>query len=152
MEELRVPTIPLEAEIRYFDERPLTGRIFVPACAQHHEGPMRPEEWINQGNLFFPFVPEGAKRATLLNKRYVVVLTIRLPDDHAADAGIARRITVECGTLRLEGIVHIDMPEHLSRLLDWANRPEPFLVLYDGDRRHIIQKNRITFLSELVED
>jgi hypothetical protein len=61
-------------------------------------------------------------------------------------------VRVECGTLLFEGIVHIDMPDHLSRLQDWANRPEPFLAVIEGDRRHIVQKNRITFLSEIAED
>ena len=37
--ELRVPTVALAAEIRYFDERALNGRIFLPALAQNHGGP-----------------------------------------------------------------------------------------------------------------
>ena len=27
-----------------------TGAVFVPAAASHHDGPMRPEEWINDGD------------------------------------------------------------------------------------------------------
>jgi hypothetical protein len=149
MDQLRVPTIALPATVRYFDERPLTGRIFLPVCAQHHDGPMRVDEWINQSSVFFPFVQDGTEHATILNKRYVVILTIDTPDDHAVDTGVLRRVTVECGTVRVEGLVHIDMPEHHSRLLDWANRAEPFLVVTDNDRRHIIQKTRITFLREV---
>jgi len=152
MEQLRVPTVPFDVEIRYFDERPLIGRIFVPALAAHHDGPMRPEEFLNQSTLFFPFLPEEGTSAVMLNKRYVVVLTVVVVADDADEVGLARDVMVECGTLRLRGRVHIDMPEHHSRLQDWANRPEPFLVVYEGDRRHIIQKNRITFLSEVREE
>ncbi|HET8797789.1 MAG TPA: hypothetical protein VFO89_08880 [Thermoanaerobaculia bacterium] len=151
MEHLRIPTVPFDVEIRYFDERPLVGRIFVPARAALHDGPMRPEEFLNQTTSFLPFVPDDTGRVTLLNKRYIVVLTVKLPDDHEP-VGMARRVRVECGTLAFEGIVHIDMPDHLSRLQDWANRPEPFLAVIEGDRRHIVQKNRITFLSEIAED
>jgi hypothetical protein len=151
MEQLRVPTVALEAEIRYFDERPLIGRIFVPARAAWHDGPMRPEEFLNQGTQFIPFLIEGENRATLLNKRYIVALTVKVPDEHG-ELGIARDVVVECGTFQIRGRVHIDMPEHVSRLLDWANQPEPFLVVYEGDRRHLIQKNRITFLSEVREE
>ncbi len=150
MEQLRVPTVSLDVEIRYFDERPLVGRIFVPSRAALHDGPMRPEEFLNQATLFIPFLADGADCATLLNKRYIVVLTVKAPDDHG-EIGLARKVTVECGTLKISGIVHIDMPEHLTRLLDWANRAEPFLAVYEGDRRHIIQKNRITFLAEVGE-
>lgn len=151
MEQLRVPTVPLDAEIRYFDQRPLVGRIFVPACAALHDGPMRPEEFLNQATLFLPFLAEGAAHATLINKRFIAVLTVKAPDDRG-EIGIARQVIVECGPLKIRGLVHIDMPEHLSRLLDWANRDEPFLAVCEGDRRHIIQKNRITFLSEVREE
>ncbi|MGN6184410.1 MAG: hypothetical protein ACTHQM_12235 [Thermoanaerobaculia bacterium] len=150
MEHLRVPTVAFDVEIRYFDERPLRGRIFVPARAAHHDGPMRPEEFLNQSTLFIPFLEDDRDGVTLLNKRYIVVLTVKVPDDHS-EIGIARAVRVECGTLQLAGVVHIDMPEHLSRLQDWANQSDPFLVVYEGDRRHIIQKNRITFLSEVTE-
>lgn len=149
MEQLKVPTHPLHTELRYFDERPLFGRIFLPAWAQHHDGPMRPEEWINQTNQFFPFLQDGSKRARILNKRHVVALSIALEDKQKV--GIARRVAVECGSMRVDGVVYIDMPEHSSRLLDWINRPELFLVVHDGNRQHIVQKSRITFLSELDE-
>jgi hypothetical protein len=146
MEQLRVPTVPYEATIRYFDERPMRGRIFVPALAQRHEGPMRVDEWINQTALFFPFLGAGAERAVILNKRYVVVLTLeeeRTPPEHGM------RISVACGNWQVEGVVDIAMPDHSRRLLDWVNRPELFLVVYEGGRRHIVQKHRITFLSEV---
>jgi hypothetical protein len=152
---LRVPTLPLAAEIRYFDERPMTGRIFLPSAAQHHEGPMRPDEWMNQTTLFFPFQPEGGGRPIILNKRYVVVLTVAL--DQAAfvsdeEAMVTHRVRVQCGTLELEGALYIAARETQRRVLDFANRTEAFLSLHDGERRHLIQKNRITTITEIVED
>lgn len=154
MDDLRVPTVPLAAEIRYFDERPLTGRIFLPARAQRHDGAMRPDEWLNQSNEFFPFLEDGAKRALILNKRYVVVLAVEAwqPEgdlDGLGDGSIVRRVAVQCGNLRLEGEVHINLPQTQSRLLDWANEADPFLLVRDPDRWHLVQKRRITFLNEL---
>lgn len=154
-EELRVPTVPLVAEIRYFDERPLRGKVFIPARAYTHEGAMRPDEWINQSTNFFPFLADGAKRAQILNKRYVVVLTIEdmaVEAEPLAEFGFAQRVRVECGTLTLEGVVSIEMPETQRRLLDFMNRPELFLTVRDGSRCHIIQKHRITAIAEIVED
>jgi hypothetical protein len=146
-DQFKVPTTAFAAEVRYFDERALRGEIFIPSLAQHHSGAMRPEEWLNQNTRFLPFLAEGGTVPTLLNKRYIVVLTVTTPDDHAV-VGMARNVIVECGSIRLYGIVHVDMPEHASRLLDWINGPQEFLVLHEGHRRHIIQKNRITFVSE----
>lgn len=151
MESLRVPTLTLDVEIRYFDERPLHGHIFVPAYAQNHDGPERVEEWMNRSAEFFPFRREGQRRAALLNKRYVVVLSADVTGEELPP-GIERGVVVECGTLRLHGSVYIDMPEHSSRLLDWANRGEPFLVLYDGTRKHLVRKSRITSLCEEDND
>ena len=151
MTELAIPTIQLTAEIRYFDEQPLSGRIFISQHAQHHEGPPRPEEWMNEGGLFFPFIPDGSERSVILNKRYIVVLTVtagyemlNLPEE----VGVSRYVELKCGSLELEGLVYIDSPVGHRRLTDFVNRPEPFLMLRDGDVRHLIQKSRITFLSE----
>lgn len=149
--QLRVPTVPLDAEIRYFDERLLVGRIFLPARAPHHGGATRPDEWMNQATGFFPFVPDGGGAPMILNKRYVVVLTVPAdaPElESRQELGAHQRVEIECGSLRLSGIVAIEMPENQQRLLDFMNRPEAFLALRDGGRRHLIQKNRITFMRE----
>jgi hypothetical protein len=151
MEEFKVPTIAIAAELRYFDERPLRGTIYLPIAATHREGPMHPEEWINQANLFFPFLVEGEERARILNKRYVVMLTLSATEHvhvWAEPVGVLLPVRVDCGTLSIDGTVYIDMPNHQQRLLDFANRPDTFMIVYAGDRRHIVQKSRITFLSE----
>jgi hypothetical protein len=153
--ELRVPTVTLPVEIRYFDERPMRGNIFLPAGAQHHGGAMRPDEWMNQGTLFFPFQREEGGRPFVLNKRYVVVLTVLLTGEDSErddEGGSIRKVKVQCGTLELNGTVYLEMPENQRRVLDFVNRPEPFLNLHDGVQRHIIQKNRITSITELVEE
>jgi len=153
MDDLRVPTIPLEAEIRYFDERPLRGRVFLPPLAHYHTGPMQPDEWMNQGSTFFPFVPDGGGQAIILNKRYVVVLSVELRDmaDEDEEGALLLPVEVQCGTLTLRGMVNIEMPENHRRLLDFMNRPELFLLLRDGTRRHLIQKHRITTITELAK-
>ena len=58
MDDLRVPTVPVPAEILCADGSRLTGTVFLPPAASHHDGPTRPEEWINDGRPFFPFLPE----------------------------------------------------------------------------------------------
>ena len=37
------------------------GRIFLPAAASHHNGPMRADEWMNEPTPFFPFLPDGRR-------------------------------------------------------------------------------------------
>ncbi len=156
MTELRVPTMALAAEVVCADGRGFVGRIFVPASASRHPGPMRPEEWMNEGSAFFPFLPDDSQAPVLLNKREVLVISVPA----VADAGDIpdgaenpiRRVSIETRQRRFEGTVVIDMPENQSRVLDYLNRSEAFLTLREGDRHHLILKERITRVMEIREE
>jgi hypothetical protein len=145
--DFRIPTIATSAEIACADGRTFAGRVFIPAHATNHAGPMRPEEWINQPAAFFPFLPEDVGTPVLLAKRTVLVVTLGAGD--ASDRGVKRRVAVECGDRRLEGVLYIDMPEQSRRVQDYLNRPDPFLSLLEGNRRHLLQKDHITRVIEI---
>ena len=155
MVELRVPTVAFPAEAVCAHGRMFVGRIFVPAAASRHAGAMRAEEWMNEGNAFFPFLPDDSRTSVLLNKQEVVVLSVSASADVgglAEEAEIpARRVVVECGGRRLDGTLLIEMPPTQSRVLDYLNRPEAFLTLREGDRHHLVRKSRITRVVEHQE-
>jgi len=154
MSELRVPTVAMNTEILCADGRSFRGRVFVPALASRHSGPMRLEEWLNEPPQFFPFLPDDADSPVLMNKREVLVMTFAAPptDEEGAEPEVPhRRVAVECETRRLEGVLVIDMPAHLSRVLDCLNRPQMFLTLQDESRNHLIQKERMTRVIEIPE-
>jgi len=149
--ELRVPTVTLEAEILCADGRSFAGRIFLPAAASRRLGLLPTDEWMNDARPFFPFLPAEASTAVLLNKSEVVVLTVAEAggeDEEAAGAPLVRRVQVECRERVVEGTVVIDMPSNQRRMQDYLNRPEPFLIVHDGDRRHLVRKTRITRVVE----
>jgi hypothetical protein len=144
----------MTAEILCADGRTFNGRVFIPALASRHTGPMRLEEWLNEPTQFFPFLPDESGAPVLMNKREVLVMTFPAPppdEDSPEPDGPHRRIAVECEARRLEGILVIDMPSHLSRVLDCLNLPQMFLTLHDDDRHHLIQKERITRVLEIPE-
>ena len=148
--DLRVPTIAIPAEVLTVDGRTATGRIFVPASAHNHDGPMRAEEWMNEAADFFPFLADDAEAPVLLNRHEVLVLTIPAHAD-AGDVvpeGLEPQVVVDCRGRRLSGTVVIDMPEEHRRVLDYLNRPGRFLTLRDGARHHLVQKDRITRVQE----
>jgi hypothetical protein len=151
MSELRVPTVAVEAEVLCADGRAFRGRIFLPASASAHAGPMRPAEWMNDKAPFFPFLPEGGQSPVLLNKHEVLVLTV--PDsppevDPAADVAPVRDVVVEVRDRSVRGALHLDMPAHLLRVADYLNRPDPFLIVTEEGRSHLIRKARITRVIE----
>jgi len=156
MDELRVPTVALAAEVVCADGRRFYGRIFVPATAATHAGPTRAEDWMNERPLFFPFLPEEGGPAVLLNKRETLMLTVNAEADAEdlpeAAEGPAHRIAVEAENARLEGTIVLTMPEGHGRVLDYLNGPQRFFTLREGDRHHLIQKERITRVLEISEE
>jgi len=151
--ELRVPTVAQEAEVLCADGRTFHGRIFVPASASHHSGPVRPVDWLNDEDaLFFPFLLDGEKAPVLLNKKEVLVLTVDAalePLPAGDDAPMPRRnVVIELREHSITGVLRIDMPSHQSRVVDYLNRPGAFLVVEEAGRHHLIRKARITRVLE----
>jgi hypothetical protein len=155
MAELRVPTVSLPAEVVDAGGGRSAGQVFMPAQASAHSGATRPVEWINSPGDFFPFLPEGATSAVILNKSQVVLLVVGASadaDEVAEEEGLPRRrVRIECGSQSFEGTLLLDMPENQRRLQDYLNRPERFVELRDGDRHLLVRKEAITRLHENLE-
>jgi len=152
MHGFQVPRLLRAAEVLCADGRVLRGRVFLPAAAESHPGAMRAEEWLNDSASFVPFLPDGEGRPVILNKQQITVVTVAASADHDAAmdqvGAPVRRVRVECGALRLEGDVLVDMPANHSRILDLLNRPGAFLNVREGERHHLVCKSRITRVSE----
>jgi hypothetical protein len=146
MDELRVPMVTVPAEVLCADGRRLSGTVFVPAAASHHDGPTRPEEWINDGREFFALLPDGAPAPLILNKEQIVTVTV--PVESSLHADVLREVEIEAGSERIAGTLHVDMPENQQRVLDYLNRAPAFVPLYSGSRLHLVHKRHIARLLE----
>jgi hypothetical protein len=151
--DLRVPMVALAAEVTTADGRIARGRVFLPASAHNHDGPMRAEEWMNEPTDFFPFLADDTEAPVLLNRHEVEVLTVPAHADAGSvvedgDEAQAPHVVVDCRGRLLSGTIVIDMPEEHRRVLDVLNRPGRFLTLRDGARHHLVQKDRITRVQE----
>lgn len=142
------------ARIHYRDSaQPLTGRIFLPETAERHEGRMGVDEWMNRPGHFFPFAVDGEETPRILNKHHVMVMTVQAEAEIEKETmGVQRAVVVQCGALRLDGTVSVELPEEHSRTLDWANAPEPFLVLRNAEGLHIVQKDCISSIADRPEE
>ena len=153
MSELRVPTHSVAAEVLCADGRTFKGHVVIPVASSQHSGPMRASEWMNDRMPFFPFLPDDGGGSFILNRSEVLVLTLSAADEGEEDeeltqAAIRRRVIVELRDRRFEGEVVIEMPENLRRVADYLNRPDLFLIIEDGARRHLVRKARITRVIE----
>lgn len=152
MSDLRVPTVATGATVSCADGRRFEGRIFLPASSPTHAGAMRPEEWLDLPATFFPFLPDDAPAPVLMNKGELLVLSVPAPEEESAAPGEAptprRRLRVELGGARVDGVATLALPKGMSRVLDLVNAPGRFLALRDGDRLHLVHKARITRVIE----
>jgi hypothetical protein len=146
MDELRVPTVPVSAQILRADGTRVAGTIFLPAAASHHDGPPRPEEWINDGHPFFPFLPLDGSSAVVLNKDLLVAVTVAATGGVILD--VEREVQVEAAGEKLAGILHIDLPENQQRLLDYLNLAPDFVPLYSGQSLHLLNKRHVSSFKE----
>ncbi|MGE0812274.1 MAG: hypothetical protein AB7O28_00200 [Vicinamibacterales bacterium] len=153
MNELRVPTTCLPVEIRCTDGRLLLGDIFMPAHSSRQPGPMRPDEWCDTVQTFFPVRSRDARTTTLLSRDAVVSVTVPASaneDDAEShmDSPVAR-VVVEAAGARYEGDLVVDMPPGHQRVADWLNAPAAFITLRAGVAHHLIQKRHVTAVVEL---
>jgi len=153
--DFQVPRLLRSAEVLGVDGRVLKGRVFLPASARSHAGAMRAEEWMNDPAPFFPFLPDGEGTPVILNKDRLLVVTVQASADRDDTldqvAALVRHVAVECGAVRIEGEVVIDMPANQSRVLDLLNRPGTFLTVRRGEVHHLVRKARITRVRETQE-
>jgi hypothetical protein len=147
MDELRIPTVTLAAEVVLTDGRQFPGQLFVPASAPRHGGPARPSEWLNEPAEFFAFLPDDSRDPIMVNKGEVLFVTVPAEANEGSpdDVDVPRQaVEVECAGRRFEGHFAIDMPAGQTRVLDYLNRAERFLTLRDGRRHYLLRKGGIT--------
>ncbi|MET0553518.1 MAG: hypothetical protein ABW221_10810 [Vicinamibacteria bacterium] len=146
MDDLKVPTVSTQVQILCADGTRLAGTVFLPTATSHHEGPTRPEEWMNDGSPFFPFLPEGSAGALILNKDLLVAVTLAATPGMVLD--VEREVQVEAAGEKLVGIIHIDLPANHQRVLDYLNLAPDFVPLYSGQSLHLLNKRHVSRLKE----
>ena len=156
MEEFRVPVARIPAEVVMTDGRALAGNLFVPMVASTHDGPMRPDELMNEHPAFFPFLEVDAEMSILLNKAQVLLVTIRAwrePTPAGVPPAFPERFArVELRDRVVEGTVVIDMPEHQGRMLDYLNFSGQFITVRAGELWHLIQRNHILRVVDVQKE
>jgi hypothetical protein len=152
-EEFRVAKNEVAAEVTLAGRAPEVLRLFLAAQARGHAGDERPSDLLNGTDLFIPAID---RRGTLhlVRRDAVVVVTVpaeyELRTDGAAPDGApvpaSQRAMVEVlldnGTA-IGGAVEYVMPEARSRLLDFLNLEDRFLVLRQAGTVHIVNKRHI---------
>lgn len=143
MQELQVPTQQIPVEIFTNTGERMRGQLFVPDIPQA-TGPIdHVRRVLADDRLFLPFATEAPESMLVfLGKRHL--MRVRIEGVVPADAGTDEESDAEaageiragdpCGVVladgtRLDGVVHVDTPWWMSRLVDKLNQAETFLEL-----------------------
>lgn len=153
MDDLRVPTISLPAEILCADGETVQGEVFLPAQSARQPGAMPPDEWVESLPRFFPVRSRATRDLTIVSRDTVVAITVPaasncLHDDELVDLPVFW-VAVDAGGRRFEGDIVVDMPPGRQRVADWLNAPPPFLTLRHGLTHHLIAKGHVLRVLEL---
>lgn len=160
-DDLRIPTVTVDAEVWCADGAKLHGQLFLPLAAPSHSGAARPDERLNDAAAFFPFAMEGARRPVLLGKARVLVVFVPsaavMPPASSEDVlegrslpppSMSTQVSIELSGERLSGVLAVDMPEYKSRVMDYLNRQERFLTLQMGARIAYVNRQHILRVVE----
>jgi len=152
MDDLRVPTRSLPAEILCADGATVQGDVFLPEHSARQPGPMPPDEWVDTMHTFFPIRGRATRALTIVNRDAVVSITVPAAanaDDAEAQMALpVFAVAVDAGGRRFEGDIVVDMPPGHQRVADWLNAPSPFITVRDGLAHHLIHKRHVLRVVE----
>jgi len=155
----RIPKRQVPAQVLIPGHAPLPMTLFLAELAGTHAGGERPSDLLNGGQTFFPATDlQGS--TVFLQRDAVMVVTVAAVHEMGDDpesvtplvsdeaTQVSLDVLLEDGSI-LRGTTRFLMPEGKRRLQDFLNLPDRFLLLEEGERVHLINKQRIVRLSPL---
>ncbi len=153
MEDLRVPkrAIPVEVTLPGGEARQVA--IYLSEGAATHPGPERLSDLLNGSVPFIPARESGPGAMTFLHRASIAVARVAAEEEPADDSFTIPtehevEITLADGT-RLTGLVAYVAPPSRERLIDFLNRPEPFLRLLEGGRVALVGRSHVARVAIL---
>lgn len=155
----RVPKRQVPAQVLIPGRPALSLTLFLAESAGTHAGSERPSDLMNGDQVFFPATDlQGS--TVFLRRDAVMVLTVAAAHERGDDPDAVRPLASEEATqIRLDvlledgtslrGELRFLMPEGKRRLQDFLNLSDRFFLLEDGERIHLINKERIVRLTPL---
>lgn len=153
MTDLRVPkrAVPVEVVLPGGEARRVS--VYLAEGAATHPGPERLSDLLN-GKV--PFIParEDSGAMSFLNRESIAVARVAAaeepPDDsYTIPTEHEVEVTLTDGT-RLSGLVAYVAPEGRERLVDFLNRPEPFLRLLEQDGVALVGRAHVARVALLT--
>jgi hypothetical protein len=153
MSDLRVPKREVAVEVVLPGGEARQLSIYLAEGAASHPGPERPSDLLNGSAPFIPAREAASGAMTFLHRASIAVARVAAEEEPADDAFTIPiehevEITLTDGSL-LTGLVGYFAPEFHQRLVDFLNRPEPFLRLLERDRVALVGRAHVAQVTLL---
>lgn len=141
--------------VKLVGQAPVEVCIYLAERAERHSGIECPSDLLNGGDEFIPST-DFEERILIFRRSAVLVLTVNAKHEGELGEGPAGegdrvvqvvRLWLEDGT-SVTGELTYWRPEGQRRVQDFLNTAEPFIALRDGDVVHLVNRHRISSVSE----
>lgn len=155
----RVPKRNVPVEVVLAGRSPLLVDLYLSDCAERHAGLERPSDLLNGPDRFLPASDSGGS-VLFLHRDGLISVSFDAEHEQVSEAEQAVEIAADESTsvevevvledgMSIAGEINQMMPEGHRRLQDVLNLDTRFLILWSGDRVHLINKRRVIRVSPL---
>lgn len=157
----RVPKRKVPVEVVLAGRSPLLVDLYLSDCAETHAGLERPSDLLNGSDPFLPASDPGGS-VLFLHRDGLISVSFDAEHEQVSEAEQAVEIAADESTsvevevvledgMSIAGEINQMMPKGHRRLQDVLNLDTRFLILWSGDRVHLINKRRIIRVSPLPQ-
>lgn len=144
-----IPKIATPVIVNLVNDETISGLIWLTENFLSLTGEARVEDLLNQDDDHFFSFESDAGAFRLINKQHVTFI-----ETYTDDTEILRRSTISPTTMvahfvneqTLFGMIYPLLPEE-SRVSDFLNLPEDFLVVYRQQKKIILNRNLVVYAN-----
>jgi len=151
---LRVRKNPFEVELALAGRLPRRVALYLAEHAPHAFSRQRVLDLLEQVDSFLPACDLETREWESINARAVVWICLSrqsIEAEQSAEELFEHRKVVRVALVgggSLDGEILYSAPAAEARLVDYLNRHERFLQLWDGDRLYLVNKESVARIAE----
>jgi len=140
--ELRVEKRQEQVSLFLADGVVIEGVVFLAQYAMHHTGEQTVHDLLLETD---PFLPMKANNGDFHLVRKGMISHVRCPISLGQELEfVEHRVRISfLGNEALQGIVKLDLPEHVARLTDFINGGNEFFPLFTGGHTYLVNRSLI---------
>ena len=131
------------------DHMPGEYILFLESLSKNRKTPQTMFQFLNTNNSFIPIKNASTREVSLLNVNEIIYLKEPKESPEFQVKSVKKRVKfILTNDIELEVDHFIHLPKARSRMLDYLNNPDRFIVFYHNHHKTYINKNKILKVKE----